>query len=494
MALFFRILQHLLPDARAWRITLALQKRLEQFFAAIAEVLADVREYADLAARDLYVDETRLLAKHQEQFGLAPIGTEEEQLAAVRAAWRATGGQSPAYLQSVLQAAGFDIYVHEWWGSGSLIRLLGPSLMRGWWVFDPEHVTEQVLDEVQSVENLLGDGHALAAVNAGARLTYSADAGPGGVRHVGSALATGADALETDFEFEFQDRPGMWAVLRLWEVPGGDQALVAIDGPSGGERFWQLRAEDGNFLFRVRYELGFGAIADVVGPALDTAWHLFEFYMLETGWLLVVDGVEFTNLETTGVSNDADGGSSAFRAPVLGAPLELRELVLFEGVPNDEQIVAGRNYFAHRYAPLGLSVVPRDPREYTEYPLIGTVQCDEDIAQCGEPEAQCNNLLGNEVGYLVNQAGTPNAPPGIPSDPKYWPYFLYFGAERFPDLAEVPVRRRAELERLLLKLTPSQHWLVLLINYVFGEGEPEPLETEGGEAFETEDGETIYIE
>lgn len=34
-------------------------------------------------------------------------------------AWSANGGQSPRYLQDVIQAAGFDVYVHEWWVPGT---------------------------------------------------------------------------------------------------------------------------------------------------------------------------------------------------------------------------------------------------------------------------------------------------------------------------------------------------------------------------------------
>ena len=45
--------------------------------------------------------------------------TEQERRDRLDASWKATGGQSPRYIQDTLQAAGFDVYVHEWWIPGS---------------------------------------------------------------------------------------------------------------------------------------------------------------------------------------------------------------------------------------------------------------------------------------------------------------------------------------------------------------------------------------
>lgn len=124
--------------------------------------------------------------------------------------------------------------------------------------------------------------------------------------------------------------------------------------------------------------------------------------------------------------------------------------------------------------------VARDPRLYTNQPLVGTVQCSAlpspDQAQCtgaldafGNPIAgqpQCNRFLANEVGYIVNKTLTFIAPPRVPDDPATWPYFLYFASASFPTAAQVPNARRAEFERLLLKLCPTQNWLVVIVDYV----------------------------
>jgi hypothetical protein len=102
-------------------------------------------------------------------------------------------------------------------------------------------------------------------------------------------------------------------------------------------------------------------------------------------------------------------------------------------------------------------------------PLIGSVQCSNfpDQPQCSNfpDQPQCNAFLINDPHYIVNRNLTDVAPPPVPSDPNAWRYFVYFGAEVFPGHASVPASRRNELERLMEKLTPSQHWIVTLIDY-----------------------------
>jgi len=124
------------------------------------------------------------------------------------------------------------------------------------------------------------------------------------------------------------------------------------------------------------------------------------------------------------------------------------------------------------------------------------VECGEPLAECGEPQALCGNT-GEKIGYpLVNKidisiqnytilCGEPVAECGesfaecgefdkiittqkdyaIPNDPRRWRYFAYFGAEIFPNLAEIPIARKDEFENLLLKLCPLQLWLGILVKY-----------------------------
>ncbi len=127
---------------------------------------------------------------------------------------------------------------------------------------------------------------------------------------------------------------------------------------------------------------------------------------------------------------------------------------------------AGFDVYIHDWWSSGPPYVARDPRDYTEDPLIGDYQCDAITTtqpQCnefGEDQPQCSAFLTGDPGYIVNRTLVPIAPPPVPDDPDYWPYFVYFGGETFGDYAYVPNARRAEFERLLLKLCPTHLWIV----------------------------------
>lgn len=238
--LYLRMLQHLLPDGWAWRTTL-ITKALRQFLDGLSASFESAREFIDLVHADRIPSTTRELALWEAQFGITAANTDADRRLALDSAWQAQGGQSPRYLQDTMQAAGFDVYVHEWW------------------------------------------------------------------------------------------------------IP-----------------------------------------------------------------------------------------------------------------PNVDPRTA------------------RDPRTYTEQPLIGTVQCGEPLAQCGEPTALCNRFLANEPGYLVNRNLTNEAPPPVPDDPDTWPYFLYWGGATFPNPAVITSSRRAEFEQLLLQICPAHLWLVTLVTYdvwLVGSGE-----------------------
>lgn len=134
---------------------------------------------------------------------------------------------------------------------------------------------------------------------------------------------------------------------------------------------------------------------------------------------------------------------------------------------------AGFPLFIHEWWSSGPPYVARDPRDYTEQPLIGTYQCTGDAfiadqPQCtgeGVTQPQCNAFLVNDPGYLVNRDLTPRAPPPVPDDSDFWPYFIYLGGEIFPDRVSIAVDQQDALERLALKLCPTQQWIVMLVDY-----------------------------
>lgn len=143
--LFFRIIQHLLPRAAAWRIT--IDKPLRRFFLGLAGWLerddflltedeqtlttedgheflvegsgfTNPRRYSDEVFEDIFPATTRELAEWESQFGLVANPSETIRRQNLAAEWAARGGQSPAYIQGVFQTAGFNVFVHEWWSSG----------------------------------------------------------------------------------------------------------------------------------------------------------------------------------------------------------------------------------------------------------------------------------------------------------------------------------------------------------------------------------------
>ncbi len=112
--MFFRIFQHLLPNARAWRIT--ANKQLRQFFEGLTGTGDDVKTYFDDIYNDIDPQKTRQLDEWENQFNLPNTGlTTQERRDRLEATWKLPGGQDPHYIQTTLQAAGFPVYVHEWW-------------------------------------------------------------------------------------------------------------------------------------------------------------------------------------------------------------------------------------------------------------------------------------------------------------------------------------------------------------------------------------------
>lgn len=114
------IFKHLLPRGRAWSIT--VDKQLRQFFAALVEPLIDdVKEQNDTVWAGIDPQETTDLKRWEHQFGLTDTAglSAQGRRDRLEAAWAASGGQSPSYIQEALQGAGFNVYVHDWWVPGT---------------------------------------------------------------------------------------------------------------------------------------------------------------------------------------------------------------------------------------------------------------------------------------------------------------------------------------------------------------------------------------
>lgn len=108
------VFKHLLPSGRAWRLT--VDKPLRRFFEGLGAPAEDARGFIDDVYSDLDPQQTRALSDWEEQFALVDNGMSvQSRRDRLEATWKALGGQSPRYIQDTLQAAGFDVYVHEWW-------------------------------------------------------------------------------------------------------------------------------------------------------------------------------------------------------------------------------------------------------------------------------------------------------------------------------------------------------------------------------------------
>lgn len=106
--------KHLLPRSRAWQII--VEKQLRQFFVGLVDAPQDVQDYQDGVWADYRPADTTKLDEWDDQFGLLQADiTEAERRERLAAAWMALGGQDPRYLQDVVQAAGFPLFIHEWW-------------------------------------------------------------------------------------------------------------------------------------------------------------------------------------------------------------------------------------------------------------------------------------------------------------------------------------------------------------------------------------------
>ena len=114
---FLEVYKHLLSDGKAW--ALSKNKQLREFFEGLSRVPENVKSFYDLIFSDLLPLTTRELEAWEKQFNLPGTGSDADRRARLDARWKEKGGQDPRYLQDTLQAAGFNVYIHEWWEPGT---------------------------------------------------------------------------------------------------------------------------------------------------------------------------------------------------------------------------------------------------------------------------------------------------------------------------------------------------------------------------------------
>lgn len=102
-----------LPQSRTF--SLIVDKTLRRFYQGL-DFPQYYRDLFDKTYKQIDPQVTDNLERWEDQFYLPSSGlTEQERRDRLEATWKMTGGQSPAYLQSILRGYGFDVYVHDWW-------------------------------------------------------------------------------------------------------------------------------------------------------------------------------------------------------------------------------------------------------------------------------------------------------------------------------------------------------------------------------------------
>lgn len=110
---FLKIFDLLLP--RSSTFSLIIDRTFRKFFSGLAEMPTTIRIHLASIINDIFPRLTEKSKDQSNQLG-APV---ELSRAALETEYGAIGGQAPGYIQQVLQDAGFDVYLHEWWVPGS---------------------------------------------------------------------------------------------------------------------------------------------------------------------------------------------------------------------------------------------------------------------------------------------------------------------------------------------------------------------------------------
>lgn len=141
------LITRLFPRAQAWRI--AAESKLRQLLEGFAVLPENARDFVDGVYAELHPDTTTNLDAWERQFGINfPSQIESNRRLAVASKWSAMGGQSPQYIEDTLRAAGFDVYVHEWWSGANV----APRTVR-----DPRtYATDPLIGEHQCIADADG--------------------------------------------------------------------------------------------------------------------------------------------------------------------------------------------------------------------------------------------------------------------------------------------------------------------------------------------------
>lgn len=133
----------LTPSGHAWKNLPA--SVLKRVFGVFDTKLRTTASDLDTVAQDAFVVSTDQLATWETEFGLRTASSELARRNALDQTLRSNGGQSLQFLQSTLQAAGFNVWVHSCWVSENPFVVRDPRA----YIDPPEYGTELCTDTVE---------------------------------------------------------------------------------------------------------------------------------------------------------------------------------------------------------------------------------------------------------------------------------------------------------------------------------------------------------
>jgi hypothetical protein len=116
----FETLQRLLPRGRAFKLSNG--KSLTKLVRGIAAAADDVKAFVDAVYLDQFAATTREIRELEREHGLPPAALESDARLHVAAERARIRNLSPYSLQKTLQDAGFNVFVHECWSPGGVLR------------------------------------------------------------------------------------------------------------------------------------------------------------------------------------------------------------------------------------------------------------------------------------------------------------------------------------------------------------------------------------
>lgn len=230
--------KHLLPRARAWKIT--VDKQLRQFFEGLTDEPSDIQDFQDGVWLDYRPADTTKLDEWEDQFGLLPTDAgEQARRDRVDAAWKATGGQSPRYLQDTVRAAGFDVFIYE-----SFTRENGLCVFRKPWLYVddgrfPDYIISsgvmgeadfQAGEAAAFMDFYFNYGPAIFLIQCGEPEAQCGEPGAqaGEFRRLGTLLI---ESLPVGSEVPAEDNPEQWPFIVYWAGAefAGEPTTAVID-------------------------------------------------------------------------------------------------------------------------------------------------------------------------------------------------------------------------------------------------------------------------